>query len=149
MPAAPQPPELARLVDFSERPRVDDWSLRAALVRYAQREPVRVGALLEQVRRIEFALHPEAKRLEKEGPHLWAALTGASGDDEPLVVLLRTTQALDVLGDQLAAWAVDRDGAPPDAEVDAVTAQVARELDDQGIAREQRERPPPGARRRG
>jgi hypothetical protein len=146
VPAELQPTELARLVDFAERPRVDDWSLRAALVRYAQREPQRVSTILELVRRIDFALKPQAKTLEKEGPTIWAGI--GAGSTDALVELLRTTQELDGLGDRLATWAVDRDGDPPDDVVDAVTARVARQLDDQGVPREQRERPPPGARRR-
>ena len=47
------PPELAALIDVSERQRAGDWSLRAALCRYAQPQPVRVSALLDLVRRIE------------------------------------------------------------------------------------------------
>lgn len=147
MAAEIRPRELADLVDLSERPRVDDWSLRAALVRYAQREPERVSAVLEVVRRIEAVLHPQAKVLAKEGPQTWDAVT--AGTPGPMPDLLRAMQPLDALGDRLAAWAVDRAGDPPDAEVDRVVASVTARLDELGVPREQRERPPPGARRRG
>ena len=148
MPAEVRPPELARLVDFAERPRTHDWSLRAALVRYAQPQPVRVGALVELIRRIEFALRPHAKRLEREGPAIWSALeSGAtSGDDALLLGLLGAAAELDRIGDALATWAVHRTGERPDAEVDAVTADVARRLDTLGVPREEQGRPP---RRRG
>src|SRR5262249_55341345 len=79
MPVEVEPPELARLIDFAERPRVDDWSLRAALVRYAQPEPQRAARLLEVVRRAEGALNRHGKLLEGNGPTIWATL----GDDPP------------------------------------------------------------------
>ena len=56
VPADIEPPELARLLDFAERPRTQDWSLRAALVRYAQPRPQSVSDLLDLVRRLEAAL---------------------------------------------------------------------------------------------
>ena len=44
-------PDPGLLADLSERPRTERWSLRAALVRYAQPEPERAGSVLEVVRR--------------------------------------------------------------------------------------------------
>ena len=151
MPVPVEPPELARLLDFAERPRAHDWSLRAALTRYAQPQPQRVSDLLELVRRIEFALKPHTKLLEREGPALWQAVEAgdeATGPDASVVGLLRAMAEIDRLGDVLAAWAVDRAGEPPDADVDAVTADVARRLEDLGVPREERHRPP-GRRGRG
>jgi hypothetical protein len=112
VPAEPSPPELARVVGFAERPRRGDWSLRAALCRYAQAHPARVRDVLEQVRRVEAALHPHARRFDKDGPALWAAVDGgaAPSGDEQLVGVLRAAAALDRLGDGLAAWAEDRHG---------------------------------------
>lgn len=152
MPADPEPPELARLVDFAERSRTGDWSLRSALVRYAEGNPVRVSQVMELVRRIEAALHPHAKLLVAEGPALWAAVRAggaSSGDHSEVVGVLSAAAELDRLADRLADWAVDRAGDRPDAEVDAVVADVARRLDDLGIPREEQQRPPRGARRRG
>lgn len=144
------PPELARLVDYAERPRVGDWSLRAALVRYAQPHPRRVAAVLELVRRMEAALHPHAKRLARDGQALWAAVaSGGPGPDPYVTGLLRAMARFDRLGDVLAAWAVDRSGPQPDDEVDAAIAAVARDLDALGVPVEQRGRPPRGARARG
>jgi hypothetical protein len=146
VPVEVEPPELARLVDFAERPRTHDWSLRAALVRYAQPEPVRVNRVLEHVRRIDFALGKQRKLLEREGPAIWAALAsgadGAGGEHADVVALLQVTAELDRLGDALAAWAVDRAVEQPDAQVDEVTADVERRLDELGIPREERTRPP-------
>lgn len=123
-----EPPELAQLLELAERPRVDDWSLRAALTRYAQPQPQRVGDLLELVRRIEGAIRPQLKAIER----------GAPVPDE----LLQAMVELDRLGDVLAAWAVDPSQDPPDAAVDAVVAGVGARLERLGVPREQRQRPP-------
>ena len=151
MPADPEPPELARLVAFSERSRVGDWSLRSALVRYAQGQPQRVSDLLEVVRRIEAALHPFDRSLRTDGPAVWRAL---QGDETPsdegarqLLALLRAAAEIDGLGDDLATWAEDHRGPRPDDRVDEVTAAAAAQLDTAGIAREDRSGAPP--RRRG
>ncbi len=53
------------VLNFSEAPYEGDWSLRSALVRLAQPEPVRAGATLELVRRCEGALHPLLRALER------------------------------------------------------------------------------------
>ena len=37
------------VLNYAESARVGDWSMRSALVRFAQPEPVRAGELLEQV----------------------------------------------------------------------------------------------------
>jgi hypothetical protein len=144
VPAEIEPPELARLVDFSERARTDDWSLRSALVRYAQPQPERVNDVLDLVRRVEWALGKQSKRVEREGAALWSALESVDDGDD-LVALLRAAQELDGLGDVVVAWAVDRTGESPDARVDAVVADVGRRLDALGVPHEER----PGPRNRG
>jgi hypothetical protein len=126
--------------DFSERPRAGDWSLRAALCRYAQPEPQRVGNVLEVVRRVEFALAPHAKALEKGDD---------SVRDDPVVAgVLDAAAELDQLGDVLAAWAVDGKGPGPNEQLDAVATSVSARLDELGVAREERPEggPPRGAR---
>jgi hypothetical protein len=149
VPPEPEPPELARLLAFAERSRAGDWSLRSALVRYAQANPVRVSQVLELVRRIEAGLHPHARLLADEGPDIWRALeTGAVPAPRALVVgLLGAAAELDHLADLLAVWAVDRATYRPDAEVDAVVRDVTKRLDDLGVAREERQGPPPRRRR--
>jgi hypothetical protein len=147
VPADLEPTELARLLDFAERPRVGDWSFRAALTRYAQPEPQRVGDLLELTRRIEFAIRPHVKAVEREGAAFWQALQSSDGSSavEPFVVeLLRAMVELDRLGDVLAAWALDPAAERPDALVDEITADVARRLEHLGVPREQRPRPARG-----
>jgi hypothetical protein len=148
MPTELEPPELAQLVDFAERPRVGDWSLRAALVRYAQPEPEQVGQIVELVRRIEWALQAESKLLASEGPAVWATLAsgpdGADGPNARTVALLRAATEMDQLGDVLARWAVDAAGSRPTAEVDDVTADVASRLDAINVPREDQD----NARRR-
>ena len=147
MPAEVEPPELARLVAFAERSRAGDWSLRSALMRYAQPEPQRVSDVLESVRRVEGALHSGGSRLAKEGPDLWQQLEAGASDDQ-LVGVLAVAAELDALGDVLAGWAVDRTGDPPTSTVDAAIAAAATRLDELGVAREERVAPP-GARSRG
>jgi hypothetical protein len=153
VPAEIEPPELARLVDVAECPRVEDWSLRSALVRYAQPQPGRASVILQLVRRIDGAVHPQAKVLRVEGPTIWAALRDgggpATGPAGFVVAVLRVSLLLDGLGDALAGWAVDPSAPRPDDEVDTVTAEVARRLDALGVP-DERDRPiPPGVRRRG
>lgn len=54
-----------RLLDYAESPRRGDWSLRSALVRYAQPQPARASAVLELVRRTDGALKPHARLLDR------------------------------------------------------------------------------------
>jgi len=150
VPAELQPAELARLVDFAERPRAHNWSLRAALVRYAQPAPQRVNDVLDLVRRIEWALGQHASVLQRDGAALWDAFDGdaAATDQEQaqVVALLRALAELDLLGDILADWAVDISTVRPDAPVDATITAVATRLDALGVPHEQRS-PPPRQRR--
>jgi hypothetical protein len=55
---------LGTTLNLAERPRAGQWTLRAALVRFAQPEPVRAGAVLDLVRRCEWALQPLIRPLE-------------------------------------------------------------------------------------
>ena len=146
-----RPAELAALLDLAERPRDSGWSLRAALVRYGQPEPQRASDLMELVRRIESALRPNAKVLERDGPAVWAAVQGAGAADgnERLVALLGAMAVLDGVSEQLSVWAVTASTeARPDRAVDAAIASVTKQLEGLGIEREERPRPP-GARSRG
>src|SRR4051812_20517497 len=142
VPAEVEPPALALLIDFSERPRTNDWSLRAALVRYAQPQPQRVNDLLDLVRRTEFALNEHRALVERDGERLWSALEhgGSAESDGHVVALLRVARELDRLGDVLAAWAGDISRTRPDAEVDTVIDDVAQQLEVLGVP--QQERPP-------
>jgi hypothetical protein len=149
VPAEIEPPALARLVDFAECGRTNDWSLRAALVRYAQPQPQRVNDVLNLVRRIDWALDQHAPILGREGQAVWNELqddVGSSTEHATVVAILRAARELDRLGDVLATWAVDRAGVRPDAEVDSVVADVARRVDALGIPHEER---PPRPRARG
>ena len=124
------PDDLLPLLEASERPRAEGWSFRAALCRYAQPQPERASAVMELLRRCEFALAKKAKALD-------------SDEARPLV---ETMIELDRLGDALATWAVRREGARPDGLVDAVVSDVAARLEALGVPRE--ERPRPGSARR-
>jgi hypothetical protein len=148
VPAEIEPPALAQLVDFAERPHTEDWSLRAALVRYAQPQPQRVNDVLDLVRRTEWALGQHAALFQREGAALWQALEDDTSPDDArqahVVDLLRVARELDRLGDVLAKWAVDISGDRPDAVVDAAIADVATHLDELGVPHEQRPPPPRG-----
>lgn len=109
--------------DLSERPRVDDWSFRAALVRFAQVEPVRAGAVLELIRRFEWASQ--------------SGLDDRDGRDS-------SGALLDRLGDVLAHWASSRPGDPPVAEIDDLCRAAYRRMDEAGIGHDTG---PPYARR--
>lgn len=148
MPVEIEPPALAKLVDFAERPRTQDWSLRAALVRYAQPQPQRVNDLLDLVRRTEWALGQHAGVLQRHGPAVWDALDGdtlpSDREHAQIVKLLRVVMELDRIGDVLAGWAVDISADRPDAAVDAAIQEVGARLDAIGVPHE--ERPPPRQR---
>ena len=116
-------PEVEAMLEFSERPRTNDWSLRAALVRYAQAQPVRTESILDLVRRVEWALNKQ-----------------------PDAGVLAVAHELDGLGDVLAEWAVEGILPGPDDEVDRVVAHVAARLEELGIPKQER---PPGPRNRG
>jgi hypothetical protein len=148
VPAEIEPPELARLVDFAEHPHTDDWSLRGALVRYAQPQPQRVNDLLDLVRRTQWALDRHSAVLHRDGDVLWALFESGSPPSDPeharILGLLGVAAELDRIGAVLAGWAVDISGEPPDAAVDATIAEVDERLDALGVPRE--ERTPPRGR---
>lgn len=53
------------LVNYAESPREGDWTMRSALVRLAQPEAMRASAVVELIRRLDSALHPLARALER------------------------------------------------------------------------------------
>ena len=140
VPAEVEPAELAQLLDFAERPHTENWSLRAALVRYAQPQPQRVNDLLDLVRRIQAALGEQSATLQRDGEEIWDALEHDTRppDVAPLVELLDAAREIDRLGDALAEWAVDISRPRPDDAVDAVIADVAGRLERLGIPHEER-----------
>lgn len=76
------------LLNFSEVTYVGDWSLRSALCRLAQPEPVRVGRVLESVRRLDALFHHAQRSLERypawsvrPGSTLTATLADGVGAD--------------------------------------------------------------------
>ncbi len=74
------------LLNFSEVAYDDDWSLRSALCRLAQPEPVRVGRVLESTRRLEVVLHHAQRALERHGAYCLrpaSRLAGAVIDPPP------------------------------------------------------------------
>jgi hypothetical protein len=62
---AVEPEPERSLLNYAESPRAGDWTMRSALVRFAQPEPVRAATLLALVRRLDAVLHHVARRLER------------------------------------------------------------------------------------
>ncbi len=55
--------EAMTLLQVAESPRAQDWTLRSALVRFAQAQPELSGAILESVRRAQRAIDPLGRQL--------------------------------------------------------------------------------------
>ncbi len=147
--AEPRPE--ASLLNYAERPRAGDWSLRSALVRLAQPEPVRAAAVLELVRRCDGALHPFGRALERatvtcDRALLLDALAAGGGDDAPpppaepypdtrmadLARLVRDTDTAGAADEIVTSYvdATDGDVAVGDEELEALPLlAVALELD--------------------
>lgn len=64
-PSAAEPDRSRSLLNYAESAHDGDWTLRSALVRLAQPDPARVGALLEVMRRLDGPLHHVARTLER------------------------------------------------------------------------------------
>ena len=105
---------------YANNLRHGDWSLRSALVRFAQPHPTVASAVLTLVRRLDAALAPHAKRLERDAV---AARPGLGTDDTDRVVA--DSRAADLA--RLAARRPD----DFDAVLDAYRAEV--DLDDETI----------------
>lgn len=118
-----------RLAGYAEWPHVDDWTLRSALVRLAQPEPLLGGALLEAARRLDAALHPLTRSLEQ---HLVVCDAGLSSvtDDAPAVGGTPAEPYVDARATDLARLA-----AHPGISGDDLTAAYDRHepLDDDEI----------------
>lgn len=148
------------LLNYAESPRAGDWTLRSALVRLAQPEPVRAGAVLELVRRLDAALQSvrdaaravEIARLAAEPSKLAAVVQGyesvcALSDEERAVLpLLLVAVELDQLAGVLAEWANGRKTGPPVDVIDATVKAVFARLEELGVPQEQE---PPNRRGRG
>lgn len=137
-------PDDRRLVDYAESSRAGDWSLRSALVRFAQPEPVRAGAVLELIRRTDGALKPHRRRLEAAAAPAHPGLDPDQFVDDGGTVSIRPdaervadAPAADLAravhrladGDEVVARYVEAAG--PDPTFDAIPLLVAAlELDD-------------------
>ncbi|MEO0494044.1 MAG: hypothetical protein AAF081_11565 [Actinomycetota bacterium] len=72
------------LVNHAESPRVDDWTLRSALVRLASPEPQLVADLLVLVRRLDATLRQAASILAKQTVVCDRALGLDTVDGDPI-----------------------------------------------------------------
>lgn len=145
------------LHEYVERLHPGGWSMRAALVRYAQPEPVRAAEVLELTRRADSGLHEVSRRIEREprlsdlaraldrfGHDYPAVLDAYLHEADPLddeatsvVPVLAVAAALDDLGRVVAAWAVDAAGERPDDTIDEVSTRATARLDALGVERQE------------
>lgn len=118
---------LAQLAGFDEAPGSAGWTLRSALVRFAQPEPDRASAVLEVVRRIDAALLRAARD------------AGADDGGRAEIAIRSAVEELGALGAALATWASSPSGPSPSATIDRVTREVMKLLDEAGVERESRD----------
>jgi hypothetical protein len=98
-------PDPARsLLNYAEAPHRGDWTLRAALVRLAQPHPVRVGSLLDLMRRLDAPLQHVRRSLERHTVTCDRALT-VDGLASPPVAPYPDVRASDLA--RLVATGVD------------------------------------------
>lgn len=81
--AAARPQPDGSLLNYAERPRRNDWTLRSALVRLAQSQPQLVADLLTRVRRLDAVLHHVARSLESHTVPCDRGLTVDTFDNAP------------------------------------------------------------------
>lgn len=144
------------LHEYVERLHPGGWSMRAALVRYAQPEPVRAAALLEVTRRAESGLHDVARRIEREprlsdlgralahfGHDYPTLLDAYLHDADPIddeaasvIPVLAVAASLDDLGAVVAAWAIEAGDDRPDDLIEEGCQQANGQLDALGVERQ-------------
>ena len=73
------------LLNYAEMPHTGDWTLRSALVRLAQRDPARVGTLLQVMRRIDGPLHHVTRTLQDNPAICDEALASNDWDPDELI----------------------------------------------------------------
>lgn len=143
------------LANYAESARVDDWTLRSALVRFAQPEPTRASVVLHLVRRLDAALQPAVTAIAKR-PALAEMARIVHTDPEALVpvvegyeerielsdaergaiALLSVAWEFDALAVSLTEWAVEAAPPPPLGLIDASCAEVKARLDALGVPEE-------------
>ncbi|MBT8240045.1 MAG: hypothetical protein KJN63_02330 [Acidimicrobiia bacterium] len=164
------------ILNYAESSRHGDWTLRSALVRLAQPQPLRSEAVLQLVRRLDAALKPVTRSLQRYGVCSRRSIPGGAqhvadirlvdlaGDDEVLdayrelvelddaelaaVHLVRLALDVDELSDTLAAWAAAGPSDPPVVEIDRTCARVLKSMNDSGVPEEPRWDRTPGSRGR-
>lgn len=160
-PAAAGAASAVPLLHYAESTREGDWSLRSALVRLAQSEPVRASAVLELVRRCDASLSAFGSRLENgrisdlarlrhdDGELFAEVLEGYQAEsplsDEEVAALPYLTVAvtLEELAVVLSNWAAAGAADPPPVEkVDALCAAAFEQLESLGVPREEQFGPP-------
>ena len=145
VPADLEPPALARLVDFAERPRTDDWSLRAPRSS-ATRSPNRSASndLLDLVRRLDSALGRYSTVLQRDGDAVWAVLDGGGKPaDERQArssICSASRRSSTVSATCSPSGPSTSPATRPDDAVDDVIDEIGAQLDALGVPHE--ERPP-------
>ena len=73
------------LLNYAEMAHTGDWTMRSALVRLAQRDPARVGSLLQVMRRLDAPLHHVARALQANRATCDEALAAEGWDPEEVL----------------------------------------------------------------
>lgn len=81
--AAASPDRDASLLNYAERSRAGDWSMRSALTRYAQPQPTGAARVLTLVRRLDAVLHQVLRQLEQHTVVCDRRLSAAELDRPP------------------------------------------------------------------
>ncbi len=104
---APEPDTTHSLLNYAEVPYEGDWTLRSAFVRLAQPDPVRVGSVLELMRRLDALLHHVRRCLERHAVTCDRAVT-ADGVAGPPVAPYADVRTADLA--RLVAGGVEEHG---------------------------------------
>ena len=149
--------ETNSIINYAEAPRQGDWTLRSSLVRLAQPHPLRSEAVLQLVRRLDAALKPFVRELQKHPAETTRSIPGGASNivGVGVVDLVETPDAvelsdaerdslhligialeLDELANTLTAWAFAGSADPPVGEIDQTCARVLRSMNDLEVPEE-------------
>lgn len=151
--------ETNSIINYAEAPRHQNWTMRSALVRLAQPHPLRSEAVLQLVRRLDAALKPFVRDLQKFPIESSRSIPGGVANvidvrvvdlvDSPDTVELTSSERdalhlvglaieLDGLATTLTGWASQGSADPPVSEIDQTCARVLRSMNDLSVPEEPR-----------
>ena len=151
--------ETNSIINYAEAPRRADWTLRSSLVRLAQPHPLRSEAVLQLVRRLDAALKPFVRELQKHPKESSRSIPGGASNvldirvvdlvvrpdsvelseaERDSLHLIGIALELDQLANTLTEWASAGWADPPVSEIDQTCARVLRLMNDLNVPEEPR-----------